>query len=630
MWNYSFIIPSVLILLIILCYYFLRPRLPIRMNRTFLRILLIDLLTMSVDVISSRLDERYATTPAWLLWAANMLYFLLYFARIYSYYMFSLEVLDQHEEISTRLRQVSLLPFLLCELIVLSSPLTGLIFKIDGSGYHSGPWYNLLYLFSFVYVAGTYVLVYFLGKRLSRFDRLSLLGYNTVLLVGLLARFLMPTYLILNTFCNLAVFVIFISFQNQERYLFSRFTAYNAEAFRTILHEWHGRQNYRMLTFSILNYSGLHDIFGVERMDLCLEQILQLIRRTRSRGLTFYLGSGRFAAIQPDSQADETLPTDLINRLHQPWQIGNEQVHLETAFVLSNSPLAEYTGDKVYEALMTALSDTLLLDQNHPWELREVMEERDRIQVVRQHLLAALADNTAVVCLQPIVRTETGEPVGAEALTRLPDGQGGLLPPSAFISLAEREGKIGLLGDQVLHKVCRFLRDHHAELPWLKWINVNLSPVQCLQDNLADSLHAILQQYGISPEMIHLEITEETMIDSSKFAKQLQALQKYGFQFSLDDYGSGYSNLYRLIEYPFRNIKLDLSIVRSYMEQSNQLLPEVIRAFRAQHFEITAEGVEDKETVQAIKDLGCEYMQGFYFSRPISMDQFLSKYAKRG
>ena len=261
---------------------------------------------------------------------------------------------------------------------------------------------------------------------------------------------------------------------------------------------------------------------------------------------------------------------------------------------------------------------------------REVMEESDRIQVVRQHLLAALADNTAVVCLQPIVRTETGEPVGAEALTRLPDGQGGLLPPSAFISLAEREGKIGILGDQVLHKVCRFLRDHHAELPWLKWINVNLSPVQCLQDNLADNLHAILQQYGISPEMIHLEITEETMIDSSKFAKQLQALQEYGFQFSLDDYGSGYSNLYRLIEYPFRNIKLDLSIVRSYMEQSNQLLPEVIRAFRAQHFEITAEGVEDKETVQAIKDLGCEYMQGFYFSKPISMDQFLSKYAKRG
>ena len=112
--------------------------------------------------------------------------------------------------------------------------------------------------------------------------------------------------------------------------------------------------------------------------------------------------------------------------------------------------------------------------------------------------------------------------------------------------------------------------------------------------------------------------------------KNLDTLKEAGFQFSLDDYGSGYSNLYRLIEYPFRNIKLDLSIVRSYMEQSNQLLPEVIRTFRAQHFEITAEGVEDKETVQAIKDLGCEYMQGFYFSRPISMDQFLSKYAKRG
>jgi EAL domain-containing protein (putative c-di-GMP-specific phosphodiesterase class I) len=157
----------------------------------------------------------------------------------------------------------------------------------------------------------------------------------------------------------------------------------------------------------------------------------------------------------------------------------------------------------------------------------------------------------------------------------------------------------------------------------VQWVNVNLSPNQFMSRDIPERFSGILAAYGVGPEKIRLELTEQSMIDFSLMLDQIRALHEKGFEFSLDDYGSGYSNLTRVRQYPFSNIKIDMEVVRNYFRDRDPLLPALMQAFRKMNFSVTAEGIESAEMADALREIGCDYFQGYYFSRPVSMEEFL-------
>ena len=113
------------------------------------------------------------------------------------------------------------------------------------------------------------------------------------------------------------------------------------------------------------------------------------------------------------------------------------------------------------------------------------------------------------------------------------------------------------------------------------------------------------------------------MIDFSLMQEQIIELHQSGFEFALDDYGSGYSNLTRVRQYPFSNIKIDMEVVRNYYRDRDPLLPALLKGFKQMRFSITAEGIETEEMAEALREIGCDYFQGYYFSRPLPMEEFL-------
>ncbi len=117
------------------------------------------------------------------------------------------------------------------------------------------------------------------------------------------------------------------------------------------------------------------------------------------------------------------------------------------------------------------------------------------------------------------------------------------------------------------------------------------------------------------------------MIDYALLHKQIQNMKNTGFEFVLDDFGSGYSNVTRLKHYPFINIKLDMEVVWDYFKSHEAILPALVKAFKNMGFTVTAEGIENAEMAKVMKSLGCDYLQGFYFSRPIPAEEFAQKYA---
>ena len=144
--------------------------------------------------------------------------------------------------------------------------------------------------------------------------------------------------------------------------------------------------------------------------------------------------------------------------------------------------------------------------------------------------------------------------------------------------------------------------------------------------DLNKTLNEYIENTYADRDCIHLEITEEAMVDEQMMDKQITALTSSGFKFVLDDYGKGYSNMSRLRKTPFINIKLDMSLVWDYCSAPNHILPSEVDAFKKSGFEITAEGIEDEDMANKMRDIGCTYLQGYYFSKPLPFEEFVQKY----
>ncbi len=622
--NYSFIIPSMLVLLVIMGYYFFRPRLPIRLNRAFLAILVIDICTELFECISFRLNETWSEHAPALLWTLNILFFVFAFIRSYMFFVFTVSVLDSHVLLRSRLHVLAPIVYIPCVMIALTTPMTYWLFRIS-DGFRSGPLYWILYGCGCAYPVFAVIAVMRHLHKLSPHQIISLTALQAVLLLGNLARFLFPTYVVMNTFCLMAIIVIFISFLNPDLFLSERGYVYNLPAFQALLEECYRRKrSCRVLGFTIQNYNEHRELFGGKQMDAALIGINRWLCETFPQQSSFYLRSGCYALVGHNKPDLEALQQQVSARFVDPWKTEVGELRLSLSFVKADMLQMDCPSDRLVNTLMISLDEL-----NHAPEpdtsryLRESIAAISQKLDIRRCLEEALDNDGLEVFLQPLVDCLTGKRVAAEALVRLRDERGKLIRPDLFISMAEQEGYIVRLGEQVLSKVCRFIRDHDMNALGIRWINVNLSPVQFMSRDIPERFSAILKQYGVDQEMIHLEITEQSMIDFSLLHDQITDLHANGFQFALDDYGSGYSNLSRVRQYPFTNIKIDMEVVRNYCRDKDVLLPALIRGFKEMNLSITAEGIETEEMAGAMKDICCDYLQGYYFSRPLPMDEFV-------
>ena len=431
----------------------------------------------------------------------------------------------------------------------------------------------------------------------------------------------------MNTFCLMAIVVIFISFLNPDLYLSERGYVYNLPAFHALLGEcWQRKKSCRVLGFTIQNYNEHREIFGGKQMDDALIGINKYLLDNFPHLSSFYLRGGSYAMVGQNEPDLAELRQKLSERFTGPWKTGAGELRLGISFVEADMDLMNCPSDRLVNTLMISLDELSRVAE--PDTSRSLMDSIDEINQkleIRRCLEKSLDRDELEVFLQPLMDSKTGKRIAAEALVRLRDDNGNLIRPDLFISMAEQEGYIVRLGEQVLAKVCRFIRDHDMEAMGIQWINVNLSPVQFMSRDVPSRFAEILKEYHVDEKMIHLEITEQSMIDFSLLRDQITGLHNNGFEFSLDDYGSGYSNLSRVRQYPFTNIKIDMEVVWNYCKEKDMLLPALVEGFKRMNLSITAEGIETEEMAGAMKDISCDYLQGYYFSQPVPMDEFVEQ-----
>ena len=624
--NYSFIFPSMLILVVIMGYYCFRPRLPIRLNRAFLAILVIDICAELFECISFRLNETWSLHSPALLWTINILFYVFAFIRSFMFFVFTVSVLDAQVLLRSKLQIFSPIVYIPSVLIALTTPLTHWLFWIE-DGFHNGPLYWIIYGCGCSYLIFATIAVIRHWKQLSAHQIISLLAIQAVLLAGNIVRFLLPTYVIMNTFCLMAIIVIFISFLNPDLFLSERGYVYNLPAFHALLEEcFRRKRDYRLLGFTIQNYNEHREIFGGKQMDDALIGINKWLSESFPQVSSFYLRSGTYAMVSLNRPSLEDIRAKLSERFSLPWKTSAGELRLSLSFVEADTEVMNCPSDRLVNTLLISLDElSRVSEPDASRSLMDSIEEIDQKLVIRRCLEKALDNDELEVFLQPLMDSKTGKRIAAEALVRLRSGSGELIRPDLFISMAEQEGYIVRLGEQVLGKVCRFIRDHDMDALGIGWINVNLSPVQFMSRDVPSRFAEILKEYHVDEKMIHLEITEQSMIDFSLLRDQITGLHNNGFEFSLDDYGSGYSNLSRVRQYPFTNIKIDMEVVWNYCKEKDMLLPALVEGFKRMNLSITAEGIETEEMAGAMKDISCDYLQGYYFSQPVPMDEFVEQ-----
>lgn len=627
MWNTDFVFPSLLVLAVLLVFYFLRPRLPNRLNKAFLVLIITDIATVLADVLATSADIHYQSLSVLLVSFLNLLYFAAFIARSLAFFRLIIVLLKLDHSGYSGKKYLMYLVFLVSEVIVLSSPLTGAVYSVDSAGYHRGPLYDVLAVNSFFFqIMGIILLVRF-RRRVRRSTLISGLAYHAILIAGSTARILFPQYLIMNVFCLLAILVIFLSFQNPDLYITDRGPAFNTRAFTDWLDDPLHRKGKRILGFAIRNYNDERSMYGGTQMDQGLNLIIMYLVKQFPQFLLFYLRGGNFAFAGADGADWEEIRRAITERFRSPWQAEGVDLYLSVTYVEIPLSGRTDTADRIVNTLIYALDEAgESRDIEQTLMTEETLEEINRQIEVKRWLDNALENDAVEVFLQPIVESGTNRAVAAETLARIRDDDGKLIAPGLFIPVAEKNGSINMLGEQVLRKVCAFIRTHSLQDAGFRWINVNLSPIQCMHSNLPGLCSSILKEYGVPASQIHLEITEESMINYVKQEQQIEDLLDIGFQISLDDYGSGFSNLHQVKKFSFSNIKLDMNIVWDYIRDRDALLPALVQAFRQMGFSITAEGIETREMAEAMARIGCDYLQGYYFSKPLPMDEFSGEY----
>jgi len=341
------------------------------------------------------------------------------------------------------------------------------------------------------------------------------------------------------------------------------------------------------------------------------------------RYFIYSIGHGRFAITlynYTDSEAKNIAQT-ITSRFDQPWNISGNSIRLKSRILVISSPERAKTVEEIiYFAecpIPEHLQERIVIGKSLDCLIRRA--------AVEKAVTRGLEKGCFEVYYQPtynINRTLHG----AEALLRMHDSEMGMIYPDEFIPIAEQLGMIDELDEFVLREVCKFILTGIPQKNGMDCINVNLSVLECMKEGFAEYVSGIVESAGVRKKMINFEITESVAAkDYDHLAEVIEQLKNEGFQFSIDDYGTGYSNMTSLFSLGADIIKIDKSILwnAEKSELGMTLLRTSIEMVHEMQKKALMEGVETDAQIEILKELGCNYLQGFYFSKPLPKDDFI-------
>lgn len=328
----------------------------------------------------------------------------------------------------------------------------------------------------------------------------------------------------------------------------------------------------------------------------------------------------------PDAEGTTKVIDNVFKRLEAPFLVGGHYLTVSASIGISTYPDDGRDFDSLLKKADTAMYQAKGAGKNAYRFFTEQMNV-DALEYmrIRAQLRQAVENSELVLHYQPQIDLTDGRIVGAEVLIRWQHPESGLLMPDHFIRVAEESGLIVPIGDWVLLEACgQAVKWSEAGLPPIT-LAVNISAMQFSHHNLEHSVMQAIVDSGIAPASLELELTESALIrDADETIVALEMMKSHGIRLSVDDFGTGYSSLSYLRRFNVDKIKIDQSFVRdmSFSENAAAIVVAIIQMAKALGLKTIAEGVEDAQTMERLRNAGCDEAQGYYFSKPLPNDAF--------
>lgn len=605
-----------------------------RLNRYFMYVVVTATLAAVFDTLSiayDNLEGRYGVTQyfchsMYLFWhgLSTPLYAVFVINHVDAWYKFRNKVL----------RVLLVVPFIINTALLVVNLFYPCVFTIDEGG-HYGREAGMIYTYVMAafYMAIGFVVVVKYRYRISKRRFVSIIAIFPIVLSATVVQVFRPQMPIEMFADALGLLFAALMIQSPEMMVssstgLSKMTVYMDDVKNAL----ENGRDIRIIMINMENNRTLRDMLGVVEYHRLLrvfaEKLELAVKERRLQAELYYLNDGMFRCIFDYRSMEHACElAELINAEFSDGFCFNDVVlNIRLNICITDCP---QDIDNVNDIMRFGpeLSKHSYTGQLMYAKDIFVREKYDLMRDMDVVIEKAMTTGGLSVYYQPIYSVSEKRYKSAEALIRLKDDKYGFVPPDIFIPAAEQNGMIHKIGRFVLSEVCRFIAGDEFKASGLECIEVNLSVMQCMSTTLADEVREVMDRFGVRPGQINLEITETaaayaqaTMMDN------INSLTDSGIAFSLDDFGTGYSNMKRIALMPFEIVKLDKTFTEmSTSEKMRLVVKNTIIMVKDMNLKIVVEGVETEDMAKDFSELGVDYIQGYYYSRPLPLQDFLEE-----
>lgn len=627
--NIQMQLGGVCILLLLLYFYKRQGNLGLYISRIFLRSLYITFCCLVLDILSIVLIVHQDSVPIWLVKAECKAYLVSLVATGYMALLYAnadIRHLAKADKFTIRVT----IAVAAVAVLIFISPIN--IFYDGGNVvYTYGPACSATYVGALVLILATLAKLFVQGRQMNPKRRNAIALWLIIWIVAALTQFLNSKLLLVGFAGAIGMMILFFELENPEIYIDRSTGFYNSYALVEFIRQRYllGNNCYGILV-SLENMQKKN--IPLAKMEAAMAEIVQFIRQLPDTTV-FKTDDREFSLSFENTEAFEKARDIIYSRFLEGWlknspdNPGGEPVFLQPHYLFIPSGNVAKSAEEMLGLLKhfrlhcaeSSESYILTLDEN------TIAKKRKRDEMLETIILAMNEDRVEVF-YQPIYSTSKKKFVSAEALVRIRRPDGSIIPPGLFIPIAEETGLIGKIGNIVFEKTCRFIKENDIEKYGIEYIEVNLSVVQCENKALAEEYIGIMKKYDLPSRFINLEITESAAIARKNILlDNMHRLIDYGVGFSLDDFGNGQSNLNYIVDMPVQIVKFDHDMTQAYFEteKAQFVLQAATNMIHDMQLKTVAEGVETAEQLAVLVALGIDYIQGYYFSKPIEANAFI-------
>ncbi len=614
---------GIVLMMVLLFFYLRQKRISMNTEKAFLHAFCLNLFCIVLDVFSVVVIYQRDWLPGWFVDFICKSYLItLVGVAFCSLLYICVDIYVSKAEYRKAVRRYQLITLADAVLVYILP----IYYQFDEDGTTFLVTYGPSNLVAFWVAIGFLVVNFFLMKkeknRINPRRREAVLTWMVIWVCAAMLQYCYDGLLVLGYACSIGMAVLYLKLENPETNLDRQSGLFNHSALVQYIRQLYSEnRDFAVLAVTFKRSFQKNMAAGQTIKMEIVEYLLGL-----SDTFVFKNAEDEIILVFKDSAKAEKGLQALSARFEEGWgqngriRIRPSWIYIPDARILSN------VEDILY-LIRDIRQNSKEFSENPFFQVdKKRADEMYKKKRTEQMILEAMEKDWVEVYYQPIYSTKEQRFTSAEALVRIRDAEGEIVPPGVFIDVAEQNGMILKLGEMVFEKVCRFVKEHNIKQYGLHYIEINLSVVQCSYEQLAEDYIRIMEEYQIPSDFINLEITESASMDAKRILLgNMKSLMDYGVKFSLDDFGTGQSNLNYIVDMPVDIVKFDKDMINAYFEngKAKYVMDAAMHMVHGMDLEIVSEGIETKEQYETMEELGISYIQGYYFSKPLCEQQFL-------